>query len=93
MRQYPPDCVSLASLAYRLELRREDVRLLVEGGVLPRPLVLAGKERWWWPAVEAALAVLSEPGASDRPPEEESDPFIQGIANLAAPRRPLPGKR
>lgn len=75
-----PAYLSIASLARELEISQSQVYSLVKSGVLPKPIKLSsGCVRWSWVTVQAAMASLE--GGSLL--EDEADPFIRGIQNVA----------
>jgi hypothetical protein len=54
-RPYPPDFVSLSTLAYRLDLAERTVQDYVATGILPAPLYIGNCKRWRWVDMEAWL--------------------------------------
>lgn len=62
-------------LAWELSVSESTVDELVRRGVIPPAVRLTpGCVRWWWSAVEAALASIV--GAGD-----DGDPYMVGAAN------------
>ena len=55
-RPYPPDYVSRATLAYRLEVSESKIDMLVASRQLPAPIMIEGQKRWRWQDVDAVLA-------------------------------------
>jgi predicted DNA-binding transcriptional regulator AlpA len=71
----PPSYVSRKELAWELSISESTVDELIRRGVIPPPIRLTDScVRWWWSAVEAALASVG--GAGD-----DGDPYMVGAAN------------
>jgi predicted DNA-binding transcriptional regulator AlpA len=71
----PPSYMSRKELAWELSVSESTVDTLVRKGVIPPAVKLTtGCVRWWWSAVETALA--SAGGAGD-----DGDPYMVGAAN------------
>jgi predicted DNA-binding transcriptional regulator AlpA len=71
----PPSYMSRKELAWELSCSESTVDELVRLGRIPHPIKLTrGCVRWWWPAVEGALASV---GAAD------DDPYMAGAVNAA----------
>jgi predicted DNA-binding transcriptional regulator AlpA len=67
--------MSRKELAWELSCSESTVDELVRRGTIPRPIRLTeGCIRWWWPAVEAALANVAEAG-------DGGDPYMAGAIN------------
>jgi predicted DNA-binding transcriptional regulator AlpA len=76
MADRPPAYISCATLARELDVSETTIHEMVRRGVLPQPIKLSsGCVRWCWADVEAALASLSAPKATN-------DPFIEGVRNV-----------
>jgi predicted DNA-binding transcriptional regulator AlpA len=72
----PPTYMSRKELAWELSCCESTVDELVRQRRIPPPIKLTpGCVRWWWPAVEAALASAS---AADK-----VDPYMAGAVNAA----------
>jgi predicted DNA-binding transcriptional regulator AlpA len=73
----PPSFMSRKELAFELSCSESTVDELVRLGRIPPPVKLtAGCVRWWWPAVEAALANV---GAGAK----AIDPYMAGAIDAA----------
>jgi predicted DNA-binding transcriptional regulator AlpA len=73
----PPSYMSRKELAWELSCSESTVDELVRRGRIPHPVKLTkGCVRWWWPAVEAALA---GDGATDG-----ADLYMKGAADAVA---------
>jgi predicted DNA-binding transcriptional regulator AlpA len=71
----PPSFMSRKELAWELSVSESTIDELVRRGVIPAPIRLTdGCVRWWWPAVEAALANVAEAG-------DDGDAYMAGAAN------------
>jgi hypothetical protein len=55
-RQEPPEFISLATLAHRLEIGARRAESYVKSGFLPRPRRVGDLDRWYWPEVVGRLA-------------------------------------
>ena len=74
----PPSYMSRKELAWELSSSESTVDELVRRGVIPPPIKLTpGCVRWWWPAVEAALANVA--GTAD-----DGDAYMAGAINAIA---------
>jgi predicted DNA-binding transcriptional regulator AlpA len=74
----PPSYMSRKELAWELSVSESTIDEFVRRGVIPAPTKLTeGCVRWWWPAVDAALAGVAGRG-------DGSDPYMMGAANAAA---------
>lgn len=56
VRPYPPDFVSIETLAYRLDCSPSTARQYVDAGLIPAPIRLGSLVRWRWSEVEAHLS-------------------------------------
>jgi predicted DNA-binding transcriptional regulator AlpA len=69
--------MSRKELAWELSVSESTIDDFVRRGVIPAPIRLTdGCVRWWWSAVESALASVGETG--------NIDPYMMGAANAAA---------
>ena len=50
-RQDPPDFISLATLAHRLEIGERRAESYVRSGFLPKPRRVGNVDRWFWDEV------------------------------------------
>lgn len=50
-RQDPPEFISLATLAHRLEIGERRAESYVRSGFLPKPRRVGDLDRWHWPEV------------------------------------------
>jgi predicted DNA-binding transcriptional regulator AlpA len=74
----PPSYMSRRELAWELSVSESTIDDFVRRGVIPAPIRLTdGCVRWWWSAVESALASVGETG-------NIGDPYMLGAANAAA---------
>lgn len=72
----PPSYMSCKELAWELSCCETTVSELVRKGRIPPPIKLTpGCVRWWWPAVEAALASAADGAAGN------VDPYMAGAVN------------
>jgi len=70
--------MSRKELAWELSISESTVDEFVRRGVIPAPTRLTdGCVRWYWPAVEAALAIVGGAG-------NDSDPYMTGAGNAVA---------
>jgi predicted DNA-binding transcriptional regulator AlpA len=89
-RPYAPDFCDAATLAYRLDISRDDVAQRVKQGLLPPPLsIIPGKHHWRWADVEAWILARNGRAAGQEatPPATTSgaDPaFVEGLARAKA---------
>jgi predicted DNA-binding transcriptional regulator AlpA len=73
----PPAYVSRATLAHELDCAESTVDVLVQRGVLPKPIRLSnGCVRWCWTDIVLALGSLNSANVT------EADPYMQGIRNV-----------
>ncbi len=80
-RPYPPDYVSAATLAYRLDCSRATIDAYVKIGLLPQPEIIGNLPRWDFGEVRAfikARNVGCGGGASD-----DEDAYLRGIRHGA----------
>lgn len=70
----PPTYLDKAALAAELCISESTVDEWVRRGILPKPYRLCGPVRWRWAEVDAHLRRLTS---------QTSDPFMQGINNVA----------
>lgn len=88
-RPYPPDYCDAETLAYRLDIARDDIGRHVKQGLLPPPVdILPGKRHWRWADVEAWIAARNRPAdaagaATGGTVETAPDPFVEGNARVA----------
>jgi predicted DNA-binding transcriptional regulator AlpA len=74
----PPSYMSRKELAWELSVSESTVDELVRRGTIPAPTRLTDScVRWWWPAVEAALANVA--GTAD-----DGDPYMAGAIDAVA---------
>ncbi len=74
----PPSYMNRKALAWELSISESTVDELVRRGVIQPPIKLTpGCVRWWWPAVEAALANVA--GTAD-----DGDAYMAGAINAIA---------
>jgi hypothetical protein len=68
----PPSYMSRKELAWELSVCETTVDVLVRSKVIPPPVKLTpGCVRWWWPAVESAIANSVET-------VDDGDPYMAG---------------
>lgn len=70
-RPYPPDFVSAATLAYRLDCSASVIPDYVRRGILPPSKEIGGLVRWYWPEVVRHLL--------DRCSTEDDDDFFRAL--------------
>lgn len=76
----PPSYMSRKELAWELSCSETMVDELVRLKRIPAPVKLTnGCVRWWWPAVEAAIASMDAGSSVDSP----ADPYMAGAINAA----------
>lgn len=56
-RAYPPTFVSRRTLAYLLDCSEATVDSYIEQGMIPKGSMIGNLRRWYWPAIEARLAL------------------------------------
>lgn len=80
-RPYPPDYVSAATLAYRLDVSTDTIDDWVRSGHLPQPVQVGTQRRWLWDEVRAFIDIRNGRGAPV-PDSLDSgeDQFAKGIA-------------
>ena len=91
-RSYPPEYVSVETLAYLLDCSVETIESHVRTGILPAPRRLGRLARWRFADVEAALDGLD--GQSRKSPATVivdngvlatgDDPFLAGVKAVGA---------
>jgi predicted DNA-binding transcriptional regulator AlpA len=70
--------MSRKELSWELSISESTVDELVRRGVIPPPVKLTpGCVRWWWPAVESAIASIA--GTVD-----DGDPYMTGAIDAVA---------
>lgn len=81
-RTYPPDYVSIETLAYRLDCSVADVETMLRNGGLPAPVQIAGLRRWDFGLVRATIdSQNARPARMGRngQPTSQSDPYLAGV--------------
>jgi hypothetical protein len=81
-RAYPPDYVSVDTLAYRLDCTVAEVEALLRSGGLPGPMQISGLRRWDFGLVRATIyAQNSKPVRVGRngQPTAADDPYLAGV--------------
>lgn len=80
---YPPDYVSIETLAYRLDCTLGEIEMLLGSGHLPTPAAIAGLVRWDFGLVRATIerqnARPRKRMARNGQPAVESDPYLAGV--------------
>jgi predicted DNA-binding transcriptional regulator AlpA len=77
---HPPAFVSRKTLAAELDIAESTVDDFVKRGILPPPIKLStGCVRWSWDEVKTAIDAKRVD-----PLQADNDPFMAGIANVAA---------
>lgn len=78
-RQDPPEFISLATLAHRLEIGERRAESYVQSGFLPKPCRVGNVDRWHWASVVEYI-MGEEPG---QPAETEGgDDYAARIAQI-----------
>ena len=81
-RSYPPDYVSVETLAYRLDCTVGEVESLLRNGVIPAPIMLAGLRRWDFGLVRATIegqaGRMTRVGRNGRATAAD-DPYLAGV--------------
>ena len=82
-RQYPPDYVSIETLAYRLDCTVAEIEQLVRAGGLPAPVKILGLQRWDFDIVRATIETqndrkMTKVGRNGQP-TSETDPYLAGV--------------
>lgn len=81
-RSYPPDYVSVETLAYRLDCTVAEIEVLLRSGGLPAPMQIAGLRRWDFGLVRATIdaqnARLVRLGRNGKPTAAD-DPYLAGV--------------
>jgi len=82
---YPPDYVSAATLAYRLDCSRSTIDSLVRLGLLPKPQRIGNLQRWDFGQVKAFIkvqnAVMHE---TLRAASDDEDAYLKGLKGGSA---------
>ena len=78
-RPYRPEFMTLATLAYMLDLGERTVRDYVSGGFLPEPVVIGNVKRWRWVDVELYLDNSEHQSEAGLVQGVESDDYSQGV--------------
>jgi hypothetical protein len=82
-RVYPPDYVSIETLAYRLDCSLVEVKLLLGAGALPAPATIGGLQRWDFGLVRATIesenARSSAKVGRNGQPTAAADPYLAGV--------------
>ena len=74
----PPSYMSRKELAWELSVSESTIDTFERLGIIPASIRLTdGCVRWWWPAVEAALASVAEA-------QDDGDPYMAGAINATA---------
>jgi predicted DNA-binding transcriptional regulator AlpA len=77
-RPYPPDFVSAATLAYRLDLSDRTIYDYVRTG-LPKPHRIGNAQRWLWQEVVDYSAAQNGLGPVGADANDEGDEYSQDI--------------
>lgn len=90
-RTFPPDLVSLETLAFRLDCSVAEVERLMRAGALPAPVMIGDLMRWDFEGVlayvrrgsgRASGSASRSKVASNGLPGPDGDPFLSGIERL-----------
>jgi hypothetical protein len=93
-RTYPPDLVSLETLAFRLDCSVAEVERLMRAGALPAPVMIGTLMRWDFEAVLSFIrrgnsrssgntgTGARSPLASNGLAGPDCDPFLSGVERL-----------
>jgi len=89
VRPYRPAYCSAETLAYQLDLSRSAIDDYVRRGLLPPPLLVGATQRWRWEDVDEFILASNGPCVTDNQlspgfPSNQNDPFLQGVAIVAA---------
>ena len=74
----PPEFISLATLAHRLEIGERRAESYVRSGFLPKPRRVGDLDRWYWPEVVDHLAG----GGLQEQAEAADDDYSARIAQI-----------
>jgi excisionase family DNA binding protein len=95
-RLYPPDLVSLETLAFRLDCSAGEVERLMRAGALPAPMMIGNLMRWDFEAVltfirrgngrSSSGAGAQGKLASNGLAGADADPFLSGVERLQPAR-------
>ena len=80
-RPYPPDYVSVETLAYRLDCSRATIDAYVKMGLLPKPEIIGNLPRWDFGEVRAFIKARNIGGGVGAADEE--DAYMKGIRHGA----------
>ncbi len=90
-RGYPPEFVSVETLAYLLDCSVETVESHVRTGILPAPRRLGRLARWRFADIEAAIegintqwSARSEVIVGNGVLADSDDPFLAGVKTVGA---------
>lgn len=82
-RNYPPDYVSIETLAYRLDCSVAEIEPLMRAGILPAPVLMAGMRRWDFGRVRDTIEQQNDRKSvkvgRNGQPTAESDPYLAGV--------------
>jgi predicted DNA-binding transcriptional regulator AlpA len=77
-RSYPPDYVSVETLAYRLDCSRSTIEAYVRAGLLPKPELIGSLPRWDFAAVVAHIKARNQLHSGGILAHED-DAYLKGI--------------
>jgi hypothetical protein len=86
-RQYPPDYVSVETLAYRLDCSVGEIEEFVRRGALPLPVKILGLRRWDFEVVRITITAQNDGRrvklGRNGQATAESDPYLAGVESGA----------
>lgn len=61
-RPYPPDFVSVETLAYRLDCSTRAIQDYVKSGLIPKPVTIGNLVRWHWSDIVGHVCAQNNAG-------------------------------
>jgi hypothetical protein len=84
-RPYPPDFVSAATLAYRLDIAERTVTDYARAGILPPPVTIGNTKRWAWAEVEAQIAAQNALASAETDANAGGDEYSSALRKALPP--------
>lgn len=79
LRPYPPDFVSVSTLAYRLDIAERTVLDYAKAGILPAPVAIGNAKRWSWADVVAHIGAQNGLAAAQAGDMAEGDEYSSAL--------------
>jgi hypothetical protein len=84
-RPYPPDYVSAATLAYRLDCSLRCIQDYVRAGMLPAPEIIGNLARWDWMDVRRHIKARNGLAVAEAGGNAETDEYSSGLRKALPP--------